>query len=661
MTHYKTYSKGLTEKEARYIISGKATTNEKNNLIIKYLNWLEEIGYWVKESSDEYLGDNYVELILEGIIPSSETVYQACERYIWEIENQGTDLFPYVFDKEEVEKFIRFTNKNFNVSNEQREVQPIILQPHQHFRLGQIFGWKDMLGNRRFNMSFDLLGRGNGKTTEKIPIPLMMMVGEGKKTVQTVLLAGTEEQTKVPFGIAKNMVNNAKKRLQQHFKVLNEEIRIDRSQNRYKEYDSWLRMSTNTATSSHGGAVSMALFDEVHTYKNSEVINTIMQSFTKSVDSVAVFTSTRSAGYSQVLEDLVSEGVDALENYKTNTEYERSFYFIAQLEDVKELKDFRNWIKANPNIMYQNNLFNINQYIKFKKNPKGGDAVDFFTQQFNFIDTTDSYAYIPITMIKKNKGTFEKSKLKGREAYIGVDLGGDDDFSYVSVIVPEYIEGDKKLYVFGKAFITETNFYEKTEINNSNFEDLEYWYQEGLVEIMPDDERNEAQVYEYIKKIMSEYNVLRIGWDPNGVNYIRKRLEDDNKTDKIVDVAQRRQVLDQPLRDLRDIFMVGGVNYNKDPLLEYFIRNSMLLKDGKATNSDGLWSISKPESSKVALGRAKIDGVASITCAMKAFIDDGGFYVLEKGVSNPYDIKPFYTVFKEMNEKMKVGGDNYQW
>lgn len=84
----------------------------------------------------------------------------ACQRHLRDLERQGTDDFPYVFDTTRADRIYRW----FSVCHHVRGVyqgQPIELQPWQQFDLGCVYGWvhKDT-GARRFNRVLNKRGRG---------------------------------------------------------------------------------------------------------------------------------------------------------------------------------------------------------------------------------------------------------------------------------------------------------------------------------------------------------------------------------------------------------------------------------------------------------------------------------------------------------------------
>lgn len=91
----------------------------------------------------------------------------ACMRHLRDLERQGTEEFPYVFDESRADRIIQWYEVYCRHVRGAFTGRPIKLDPWQKFDKGCLFGWvhKDT-GARRFNLAFDLRARGNVKSTE---------------------------------------------------------------------------------------------------------------------------------------------------------------------------------------------------------------------------------------------------------------------------------------------------------------------------------------------------------------------------------------------------------------------------------------------------------------------------------------------------------------
>ncbi len=121
----------------------------------------------------------YAGEIVSGLRPSCKREWQACERHLKDLQRQGSDDFPFVFDESRANRIFDWFERCCRHVRGLFSGQPIELQPFQKFDLGCIFGWvhKDT-GRRRFKKAFNRRARGNVKSTEMSGIALYGMCSD---------------------------------------------------------------------------------------------------------------------------------------------------------------------------------------------------------------------------------------------------------------------------------------------------------------------------------------------------------------------------------------------------------------------------------------------------------------------------------------------------
>lgn len=622
MTYTQMIDARPTDEYLDYHLQSNVTKTERVKATEVYKKWLLDIRYYITEPSFEYLGDHYVNLILNHVIPSSKSVYKACERHVYMLEQSKDPDCEYFFDIKVVERYLYYAQKNFRFNDDvSASVIDYVMQPVQHFVEGSKVGWRYKVDNSPVITEVqELWGRGSTKTTKTAPYVFNAMTEPGKTGVRVQYFAGARTQSQNLFNKFKTILDLSNPILQKRFKATHGKIRdIDVKKETYFE------LATTNADALQGGATSLLIVDEVHTLDNKmkSAVNTIRNSGNKRGTTQTIFLSTRSMGYSEYLEELVEEGKKGLEEYKETNEYINRFYYYAEIEDINDIVHFSNWVKANPMIMVQNIPALMTSYAKHIKNPLSQEAVKFFTEQFNFIDVTSNESFLTINTLKKNKKVVDMVDYLGRDAYIGIDLGGEEDFTYVATVIPNY-EGEKKqLIVEGKGFITESNYRRKIADENGPWVDLKEWVDQGIVVLMPDHQVNESEVVDYVVEQTKKYNVKKISWDRSKISeYVEPELEKLGWRDKkILDVPTRRPIMSQYYQSIHAIFEQGGVIYNRDPLIHMMLRNTR-----KTISNKGIWVIGKSKSTKTQTSQAKIDATVAITVAYAAILDDKYFY-----------------------------------
>lgn len=135
------------------------------------------IEQWVKNWKDEekkqfhiltkpapqLLTNAYAEDVVNGYQIANKWVKYACERHLKDIEKSKKDPeYMWRFDEFLAYRPIRFIEQKTVASK--GSSRHLVLQPWQHFFIGNLFGWvHKKTGIRRFREALIFLGRKNGK------------------------------------------------------------------------------------------------------------------------------------------------------------------------------------------------------------------------------------------------------------------------------------------------------------------------------------------------------------------------------------------------------------------------------------------------------------------------------------------------------------------
>lgn len=107
--------------------------------------------------------DRYAQRVVTGKVPAGTYHRLACARHLADRARDGSAKFRYRFDLAKAERFFRFAEKLKHYKGEWAG-RFIVLEPHQKFRLGSVFGWVHVdSGLRRFRTAYNEVPRKNGK------------------------------------------------------------------------------------------------------------------------------------------------------------------------------------------------------------------------------------------------------------------------------------------------------------------------------------------------------------------------------------------------------------------------------------------------------------------------------------------------------------------
>src|SRR5690625_2974574 len=217
----------------------------------------------------ELLTNWYAERLIDGDIPASKENILSAKRHIRDINRQGTDEFPWVFDEEKGHRPIRFIEKKCSPSK--GESNQLVMQPWQHFVIGSLYGWvhKDT-GIRRFREGLVFVGRKNGKSTLISGITLYAFSKDGENGADVYLLANTRRQAGIIFDEAKAMVRKSPK-LRKQFTPKRDEIAYDRTISK-------IEPRASDSENLDGLNTHLGVFDEIHEFKDYKLVNVIKKS-----------------------------------------------------------------------------------------------------------------------------------------------------------------------------------------------------------------------------------------------------------------------------------------------------------------------------------------------------------------------------------------------
>lgn len=105
----------------------------------------------------------YARDVVNGVQIACKEVKAACRRFLRDLERSRDDPdFMWRFDESKAWRPIRFIEQK--VAPSKGTIRRLVLQPWQHFVVGNLFGWVHKeTGLRRFREAVIFMGRKNGR------------------------------------------------------------------------------------------------------------------------------------------------------------------------------------------------------------------------------------------------------------------------------------------------------------------------------------------------------------------------------------------------------------------------------------------------------------------------------------------------------------------
>ena len=528
----------------------------------------------LNKPSPKLLTTWYAKQVVAGKIVANKYVIKECERHLKYLKGHEK----WIFDEELAHRPIRFIEKFCKPSKGANN--QLILQPWQHFIIGSLFGWVHKETKlRRFKEALVFVGRKNGKTTTISGLANYGVSQDGENGAEIHMLANTMKQARLLFDESKAMIK-ASPVLKKNFRSLRDAIHYDKTISK-------IEPQASDSEKLDGLNTHIGIFDEIHEFKDYKLISVIKNSRAARLQPLLIYITTAGFQLNGPLVDMVEAGKDTLNGI---IEDERTFYYLASLDDEDDINDSENWIKANPNIGVSIDIEVMKEeWIKAKRIP--AERGDFITKRFNIFANNDEMSFIDHTTLSKNNEVIAFDELENHPCTVGYDLSETEDFT--SACATFALEN-------GKIAVLSHSWIPKHKIDLSN-EKIPYreWEEAGYLTIQDKPYIDYTDVYDWILKVNEHHPVEKITYDR--ANAFRLNQELKNYGFVTEETRQGALTLSPALKSLKELFLDGKVIYNNNPLFKWYVNNVKLKLD-----RNGNWLPSKQSRYR------KIDGFAAL-------------------------------------------------
>ena len=501
--------------------------------------------------------------VVEGRITACKKHIRACQRFLGDIERIQDDDFPYTFDGDELYRFYKWA-KMFKHTKGVLAGQHIELTDLQLFIVANIFCWKRKdNGLRRFRKAYIQLARKNAKS--QLLALIASYEGFLSPEQSEVYIAGWgREQSSIVYN-----------------EILSQIQSCDLLKGKYK--DSYGRithlksgsviqpLSKEARKTGDGKNPSMAIIDEFHVHETSEIYDVLVSGMVARKNPLIVIITT--AGFNLSSPCFTEyQYVSQILDEHSPIENDEYFVMICELDKDDDIKDERNWIKANPIVAtYEEGMNFLRSELKTALDVPE-KMRNFLTKNMNlWVDMKDN-GYMDMSKWAACGQDFDLSILEGLECIVGVDLSAKIDLTSVGFIFKK----DGKYIVLGHSFMPEDTLNQKRRTDKVPYD---LWVRQGWITATPGAVVDYNFIKLYIKSFEEEYNVKvrEICADPWNATQFMQDMEAEGYT--VIEIRQGIQTLGGPTKDFREQVYSGNLIHNNNPVLTWAISNAVTRQD----------------------------------------------------------------------------------
>lgn len=516
------------------------------------------------------IAKQYEDDVLSGAIPAGKLLIAAINRQRKDLKaGHKREIW---FDHEAGQNILDFAEL-VNIGPD----TPIVLAPCQVWELYVFYGWKRNDGRRRFRYMYKSCARGNGKTPLESLKVLYHLVIDGPYKAQVYVSATKEDQAKIAFNDAKNMLEFSPD--------LAEALGTSAKSVFNTENKAKFGFLTSNPKTADGTRPTFAIIDEYHEFDNDDMIGKLETGLIKTPNPILDIVTTRGTDkskpcYQAELKFYIPIVQGVIQN-------DAIFVLIFSLDpediehkdkDAKQVPPWHNpatWHKANPMLEHLLRLDDMEEALK-KATQKGAVALSTFkTLNLNmWVDAAE--AWIEDDLYQRSGQTVDIKAFRNRGGYGGLDLAKRDDFCSFCLTFHRKEEDKDYFDSFWWHWIPQETIKRRIE---DGLVSLPEWMEAGYIIATPGTVTDYDIVERDIKAIHDLYNILGCSYDQHNIGNLATNLTNYGIAMNIM--PQTMMVLSEPTKQLTYAIREGRYNHGFDPVMRWQATNVVIITDSK--------------------------------------------------------------------------------
>lgn len=499
-----------------------------------------------------------------------ELEYLACKRHIDDLERQNTEDFPYCYDEAAAQAVISFAEK-LTIA-EGAEPKPVKLKPFQDFIFGNLYGWKNKDGFRRFRLSYIEMARQNGKSFLNGINASYIGNFCGYNYGQIYLTATKQDQAKIVFNEVVKFIESDSD-LAELYDVKDYKSEID-----CKLTHSIIRALSKDTKKIDGFRPLFGSVDEYHAHETNQMYK-LLEGGTGNMPETLISIIT-TAGFNLNAPCYEMRRI-AEQILRGSFHKETEFCAIYTMDKDDDIWNPDNWSKANPLTCETEQGRELMKDTAATAKLAGGHELrDFMTKRLNiWVQDADDQLFDVESVIKC--GTDKKlSDFAGMECFAGIDLSSGGDLTTLSIEIPYRDSGRQKYYIWSHSFMPRARLQEHIQTDEAPYD---IWSKQDLITVTggAGDYKND---YKFIIKVLKEQlerfdlKLQAIGYDPHNADAFLPDL--DIFSCPLTSITQAARFLNDATQDMRLLFKQGDIEYDKkNDLLRWSLVNAKMVSN----------------------------------------------------------------------------------
>lgn len=477
------------------------------------------------------------------------------------------------FDEEQIEKFCNFSKAYY-----------FELQPFQKFLACFIFLKYKEDDSLVFDEFFLYMARGAGKNGFVSALSNYLISDlHGIPFYSVSIVANSQDQAMTSFNEIYNIID-LHEDLQNEFKHQKQKIAS-------LDTKAEIKFHTSNAATKDGGRQGMIIYDEVHQYENTEIVDVFSGGLGKVKHSREFFIGTDGFLRDCFIDKLKQRARNILDR-NVPLEDDSLFPFLCCIDSEDEMTDYDMWEKANPMFHkpmsdYAKTLLKKikKQYLKLENDPSGYE--NFITKRMNLPKVNLEKSVTSWENVLRTNQEYDLQRLKNIECIGCLDYASIRDFVACGLlfyhenkyIMPKELFKEFVCKPFADKYYAYTSGV-KGEGSNMNshrkFAPIREWENEGLLEVVNRETMNPFDVVQWFVDRRNEgWQINKIVADNFRMEILRPIFEQNNFEIEIIRNPDAASALLAPKIELA--FEEGRIIWGDNPVLRWNCNNVLVV------------------------------------------------------------------------------------
>ena len=480
--------------------------------------------------------------------------------------------------------------------------RPFILQEWQREILTTLYGAETESGLRQYRQALLFLPRKSGKTTLAAALSLYHLFADGVNGGEIYTVASSRDQASLCFNTARDMVRQ-NKQLMARAKIIDSRKTIANVNT-----GSFCRALASDVANLHGLNASCVIADELHTWRDRELWETITTSGGTRTEPMTIGITTAGIDRQSICYELYDYAKKIQEGVIEDKTFLPAIY---EAEEGDDWTSPETWAKANPALGTFRNLDELESLCKKAQELPALEASfrRLYLNQWVSADT----AWLPIVRWDACNHPIIPDSLKGKTCYGGLDLSTTTDLSSFCLLFPA--DDGCSYDVLPYFWIPESKLQ-----NNRDRVDYRTWQRQGFLEVTLGDIIDYRHIKHKIDELSKLYQIKEIAFDRWNSSQLVVELQSEGAT--MVGTGMGFASMSAPTKHLEELVLSQRIRHSGHPVLAWCAANVTLEQDAAGNV--------KPSKAK---STARIDGAVALILALsRAMLRKPKSVYLERGL-----------------------------